>query len=70
MNFIRRILILTDSIPFEEQKKIFNELVEERSSEFKSLQTRINSNDLIYKYKTEGRSPKDLRNCQNPIELF
>ena len=25
---------------------------------------------MIYKYKTEGRSPKDLRNYQNPIILF
>ena len=25
---------------------------------------------MIYKYKTEGRSPKDFRNYQNPIELF
>ena len=25
---------------------------------------------MIYKYKTEARSPKDFRNYQNPIELF
>ena len=25
---------------------------------------------MIYKYKTEGISPKDFRNYQNPIELF
>ena len=25
---------------------------------------------MIYKYKTEGRSPKDFRNYQNTIELF
>ena len=25
---------------------------------------------MIYKYKTEGKSSKDLRNYQNPIELF
>ena len=24
----------------------------------------------IYKYKTEGRSPKDFNNYQNPIDLF
>ena len=25
---------------------------------------------MIYKYKTEHRSPKDFRNYQNPIDLF
>ena len=25
---------------------------------------------MIYKYKTEGRSPKDFNNYQNPIDLF
>ena len=43
--------INTDSIPFDEQKKIFNELIEERSSEFKDLEKRINPDNLIYKYK-------------------
>ena len=39
--------INTDSIPFDEQKKIFNELIEERSSEFKDLEKRINPDNLI-----------------------
>ena len=59
-----------DNISLEKQKKIFNELVEEISSEFKNLEKRINPHNLIYKYKTEGRSPNDFRNYQNPIELF
>ena len=59
-----------DSISLEKQKKIFNELVEEISSEFKNLEKRINPHNLIYKYKTEGISPNDFRNYQNPIELF
>ena len=25
---------------------------------------------MKYKYETEGRSPKDFRNYQNPVELF
>ena len=25
---------------------------------------------MRYKYKTEGRSPKDFSNYQNPIDLF
>ena len=49
---------------------MFNELNKEKPSEFLNLEKRINPNNLIYKYKTEGRSPKDLRNYQNPITLF
>ena len=30
-----------DSIPLEKQRKIFNELVEEKSSEFKNLEKRL-----------------------------
>ena len=49
-----------DNIPLGEQKKVFNELVEGRPSEFKGLEKRINPDNLIYKYKTEGISPKDF----------
>ena len=52
------------------KRKIFNKLIEERSSGFKDLQKRINPNNLIYNYKNERISPKDFRNYQNPIELF
>ena len=51
------------------QKK-FNELAEERSFGFNDLEKRINPDNLTYKYKIEGISPKDIRNYQNPIELF
>ena len=30
----------------------------------------MNLNNLIYKYKTEGRSSKDFSNYQNLIDLF
>ena len=49
-----------DSIPFDEQRKIFNELLKERPSEFKDLEKRINLDNLIYKYKNEEKSPKVL----------
>ena len=58
-----------DDIPVEEQKK-FNELDEERSYEFQNLKEKSNSNNLIYKYKIQGRGPKDFGNFQNPIDLF
>ena len=41
-----------DSTPFNEYKKI-NELVDKETSKFKDLGKRINSDNLIYKYKTE-----------------
>ena len=31
---------------------------------------RIDPDNLIYKYKNEGKSPKDFRNYQNLIYLF
>ena len=46
------------SIPFPEQRKIFNKLVRGRSSEFKYLEKRINPDNLIYKYKIEEMTPK------------
>ena len=36
-----------DSTPLEEQKKIFNELITERSSEHWNLEERINCDNLI-----------------------
>ena len=51
-----------DSTPFDEQKKIFNELGEERSSEFKDLENRTNPDNLIYKYNNESASRRDFRN--------
>ena len=59
-----------DSTPPEEQKKIFNELITERSSEHWNLEERINSDNLIWKFKNERRSPKDFRNYQNIMDLF
>ena len=41
------------------------------SYEFLDLKEKINSNNLIYKYKTKGRSVKDFSKYQNlqPIYL-
>ena len=62
MNLLKRISISTDIAYHLKNKKIFNELIRQRSSEFWNLAKRINSDNLIYKYKTEGISPKDFRN--------
>ena len=53
-----------DSIPHEQQQK------NEKPSEFYNLEKLINADNLIYKYKTEGRSPKDFSVYQNLIDLF
>ena len=66
MNFWKKILILTKIV----QTKIFNELVAESYVEFQNLGKWINPDNLIYKYKAEGRSPEYFRNYQNPIKLF
>ena len=40
------------------------------SSEFWNLQKRINPDNWNDMYKTEGRSPKDFRNCQYMLQIF
>ena len=43
-----------DDVPTEKQQKvIFNKLIEERDYEFDNLENEINSNNLIYEFKTE-----------------
>ena len=42
--------------------KKFNDLVEEKSFEFQNLKEKINPNNLVYKYNTVGKSPKDFSN--------
>ena len=42
-----------DDVPTEKQKVIFNKLIEERYYEFDNLENEINSNNLIYEFKTE-----------------
>ena len=69
LSLLKRTLISTDIVYQIKNKKIFNEFIRERSSEFHNLEKRIHPDNLINKYKTE-RSPKDFRNYQNPIDLF
>ena len=38
-----------------DKKKRFNKLVEEKSYGFQNLKEKINPNNLIYNYKTEGK---------------
>ena len=59
-----------DNIQFYEQWKMFNELVKEGSSEFMNFEKRINPDNLVYQYKTEGIPPKTFGNYQDSIKLF
>ena len=52
------------------KQNIFNERGEERSSEFRDLEKRINPDKWIYNCKTKGISPNNFSNYQNPMELF
>ena len=52
------------------KKKISNKIIKERSFKSWNLEKRSNLDNLNFKYKTEGKIPKDFRNEQNPEELF
>ena len=47
-------IVNKDGIPLEKQKEISNELVEEKYFEFQNFEGKINPNNLIHRYKTEG----------------
>ena len=45
-------------------------LLKAKFYEFQNLKEKNVPDNLIYKFKTKGRSPKDFSNYQNPIDLF
>ena len=59
-----------DGVSLDEQKIIFNELVDDKSHEFQNLKNEINPINLAYKYRTKGRSPKYFGNYQDLRKLF
>ena len=69
MNLLNKILTSKEIVYHLKNKKIFNELAKERSSEFKNIE-KNNSDNLIYTCKTKGINSKDFTNYQNPIQLF
>ena len=70
MNLLKNIIISIEIVYHLINKKIFNKFVEEKSYEFQNLKEKINHENLIYNYKTEGKSPKDFSDYQNLIDLF
>ena len=59
-----------DSLPFDEQRKIFNRLVKEKPYECNNAKEKIYPINLAYEFKTEGTIPKHFSNHQNQIDLF
>ena len=71
INRLKRILISKEIVyHMKNKKKYLINLLEKDLLNFIFQKKRINTNNLIYKYKTEGMSPKDFGNYQNPIDLF
>ena len=61
---------IRDGVPLEKEEEILSKLLQEKAFEFNNLNDKINSNELTYQFKTEGRSLKDSRDYQNPTELL
>ena len=49
-------------VTHEKQKEIFNELVKERGLEFSGIKDKIDPNNLVCTFKTDGNEPKDFKN--------
>ena len=72
IKLLKSILILTEIVyHLKNKQKYLMNLLKKNSYEFLDLKEKINSNNLIYKYKTKGRSVKDFSKYQNlqPIYL-
>ena len=54
----------------EKQKERFNRLVKERALEFADIKYKIDTNNLVYRFKTGGNEPEDFVNYQMPLKLF
>ena len=61
-NELVKMILISTKIAYhlKNKKRYLMNLLNKRSSEFWDLEKRINPDNLIYKYKTEGRSPKEL----------
>ena len=57
-----------DRVPLKKPKFTFNQFLAERVYESDGVKDKINPNELIYNFKTEYRSPKDLKSYQNPFK--
>ena len=59
-----------DSISVDKVKRYLMNLLKKELLNLETEKKRINTHNLMYKCKTEGRIPKEFRNYQNPAELF
>ena len=71
MNLLKRILISTEIVyHLMNKEKYLMNLLKKSLLNFRTQKKKIDTSNLIYKYKTEGSSPKDFSNYQNPMDLF
>ena len=73
MNLLKRIVILTKvAYRLKNKKKLFDERIKDRSSEFWKLEKRIDPDNLIYKYKKKSNRLQKLSKSDrlNPTEVL
>ena len=52
----------------EKQKELFNRLVKERALVFSDIKHKIDPNNLVYIFKTDGNEQKDFGNYQMQLK--
>ena len=57
-------------VPHEKQNRIFDRLVKERALEFSDIKDKIDPDNLVDTFKTDGNESKDFGNYQMPLKLF
>ena len=68
IKLLKKILISVEIVYHLKNQKKINKFLEEKSYKFNNLKEKINLDNLIYKYKTEGKTSKDFSNYQNLID--
>ena len=71
INLLKRISISKKLVcHLKNKNKILKELSEEKSFQFQNSKEKINPNNLLYRYKTEGITLKHFSKYQIPLGLF
>ena len=62
--------IYRGDVPHKKQKEILNRLAKERAFELSYKKDKIDPNNLVYTFKTDGNEAKDFGNYQTPLKLL